>query len=1358
MQNKLQELTDKLYNEGLSKGKQEAEQLKANAKNEAAQIIAQAKEQAQEILAKAQAEAAELKSKSENDVKMAAQQTFTTVKKQIENAIIAKSVAEPVKSATSDAEFLKGIIKDIVAAFNPGNSDSVALELILPAEKQKELDAYNVANNTNLSSKEYNDMKNMTVEDGIFYEVKSWFSKPQHKTGTTVSSANNRYQNQSVENQASESLGYGKLTDNHTGSGDHYTQGDSRWSNVNFGKMTNGTTTTIGTGGCGPTALANVYRNITGRTDVTPTTVANMAIDNGYTTNGGSNAGLFTEGAGKLGLATQRIGPNDLGNALSRGDSLILSGVKKGSGSPYTTSGHIISVKGMKNGKAIVQDPMKSSSTTMPLSNLTAGLNKAWAVTGANGYGNMSWDSSSNIGYGPLRFLGPETDEDGNTKIKFSLANAIHNKRYPVPLFFDDTLASGEQNYYYQCDPEWSGQSYGNSTIGKIGCLLSSMGMAMSAMTGGIDFSPGFLSKIYPAVDGGLGGNQAVEMGDLIGATYTRQSITSLDPSKPNSSYWEIIDKLKKGYPVILSSYTNGNSDDGSHHYLINGLHEGRISSANLEGDSDDAHWTMLFDPGSKYNVGAINLREMLANNPGRLSTDARILTGDRIYTTTLGPTNGKVSEFRWFNRTSDFTDFEGLSNTLASKIHSNPDAYDWIINSENRINKLSDTDRPWFDEDFDELNSNQIFNEVFSANLTDLEKNALNTYNGLPTSNPNTTDEGVMNANDGTSGMDKITGGFSQLFENIGKVAWNILDAILTGGDYKSIFSGDRFVATSGNSVSSSIDSLTNIATKDNTKYINFGKDKNGRPILVDATMTEGEILKSILSQDRLMYLDDYAKINPSPNDLMKITSDPNSNASKIYEAFAYAKLKEIYNHAVRHNIYYQKNGAKWVDSRFVGNYASSFPSYATTNAGYLDTMSTYNSSRMKKHPGLQDTLAGYTADLIALHESSIDPTNVDEVKKYFTAMNLADENRTTMGVGFFGVTGSEALERLANSGEVDITTANEARQWAKRMNQGLIYGKDLEKFNAFLRKDVVRPPLKKIQDAMVSQLTMQYVEKAGEYYDNGIINDPRSIILSADMNHVSPEADFFNNLPSFNNNTELATVYNNMIRRMDTWKAKYRSGWKNRITDSYNLLTSGASSQRPGYTKPLPPVIKNAIPDDVNINEGLGYGDLDKSLASYKMSSKVKRTVSAPTFKSSEKGSSGRFTSTKYTPRTASVHSGHSFHSGRSLGYGTAGSMFTSVDMTPMENKTDKLIYLLEKVVTNTAKAASNTSSSTNITNYNTNTTTRNEIAYGDVKQDSGSSNVVVVDRGNSNKINQNYKDKLRSIHDQIARSPRH
>ena len=139
MQNKLQELTDKLYNEGLQKGKQEAEQLKVNAKNEAAQIIAQAKDQAQEIIAKAQAEAAELVSKTENDVKMASQQAFAAVKQQIENAIIAKAVASPVKAALADTDFLKEILKTIVAAFNSNNSDSVALEVILPSDKEKEM-------------------------------------------------------------------------------------------------------------------------------------------------------------------------------------------------------------------------------------------------------------------------------------------------------------------------------------------------------------------------------------------------------------------------------------------------------------------------------------------------------------------------------------------------------------------------------------------------------------------------------------------------------------------------------------------------------------------------------------------------------------------------------------------------------------------------------------------------------------------------------------------------------------------------------------------------------------------------------------------------------------------------------------------------------------------------------------------------------------------------------------------------------------------------------------------------------------------------------------------------------------------
>lgn len=74
MQNKLQELTDKLYKEGLSKGKQEGEEILAKAKDQAEEIIGKAKAEAEAIIAAAQKEAEDLRTKVTGDLKMAAGQ------------------------------------------------------------------------------------------------------------------------------------------------------------------------------------------------------------------------------------------------------------------------------------------------------------------------------------------------------------------------------------------------------------------------------------------------------------------------------------------------------------------------------------------------------------------------------------------------------------------------------------------------------------------------------------------------------------------------------------------------------------------------------------------------------------------------------------------------------------------------------------------------------------------------------------------------------------------------------------------------------------------------------------------------------------------------------------------------------------------------------------------------------------------------------------------------------------------------------------------------------------------------------------------------------------------------------------
>lgn len=142
MQNKLQELTDKLYAEGLSKGKQEAEELKAKAKKEAEEIIAKAHEEYKEIVEKAKKDSQDFKVKIENEIRMVARQSLATVKQKIEEVLIAGATEKPLKEAMDNKEFLGKIIKEAVTAFNPSNNDAISLEILLPESRKNELDSY----------------------------------------------------------------------------------------------------------------------------------------------------------------------------------------------------------------------------------------------------------------------------------------------------------------------------------------------------------------------------------------------------------------------------------------------------------------------------------------------------------------------------------------------------------------------------------------------------------------------------------------------------------------------------------------------------------------------------------------------------------------------------------------------------------------------------------------------------------------------------------------------------------------------------------------------------------------------------------------------------------------------------------------------------------------------------------------------------------------------------------------------------------------------------------------------------------------------------------------------------------------
>ena len=137
---KLQELTQKLYDEGLAKGKQEGEAVLQKAVEEAGSIVKKAQEEAEAILAKARKEADDFKVKVEGDVKMASMQALQATRADIENLVIAKAVDAPVAKALSSEEYVKGIITAVAQKFSA--EEPADLSLVLPESLKSALEPF----------------------------------------------------------------------------------------------------------------------------------------------------------------------------------------------------------------------------------------------------------------------------------------------------------------------------------------------------------------------------------------------------------------------------------------------------------------------------------------------------------------------------------------------------------------------------------------------------------------------------------------------------------------------------------------------------------------------------------------------------------------------------------------------------------------------------------------------------------------------------------------------------------------------------------------------------------------------------------------------------------------------------------------------------------------------------------------------------------------------------------------------------------------------------------------------------------------------------------------------------------------
>ena len=127
-------------------------------------------------------------------------------------------------------------------------------------------------------------------------------------------------------------------------------QYDTRWGYGKYGDSV------IAISGCGPTVISMVIAGLTGDNSITPYDVAKYSEKNGYYDPlAGTSWSLFTEGVLEYGIkgTTISLSKNIMMNELENGHPIVCS-MQKGD---FTTTGHIILITGVKDGKFIVNDP-----------------------------------------------------------------------------------------------------------------------------------------------------------------------------------------------------------------------------------------------------------------------------------------------------------------------------------------------------------------------------------------------------------------------------------------------------------------------------------------------------------------------------------------------------------------------------------------------------------------------------------------------------------------------------------------------------------------------------------------------------------------------------------------------------------------------------------------------------------------------------------------------------------------------------------------------------------------------------------------------------------------------------------------
>ena len=112
----IEEFVNKLQADGVDAGRKDAEKIRAEAEKQAQQQKAEAEGQAERIIDQARAESEAIRVRTETELKLAARDTVVRLQEALNRALQAV-LADAVREKLDDADFLAGLIRDVVQRY-----------------------------------------------------------------------------------------------------------------------------------------------------------------------------------------------------------------------------------------------------------------------------------------------------------------------------------------------------------------------------------------------------------------------------------------------------------------------------------------------------------------------------------------------------------------------------------------------------------------------------------------------------------------------------------------------------------------------------------------------------------------------------------------------------------------------------------------------------------------------------------------------------------------------------------------------------------------------------------------------------------------------------------------------------------------------------------------------------------------------------------------------------------------------------------------------------------------------------------------------------------------------------------------